>query len=118
LIQGREIFNPEIFTVVEGRNGEVLNLYCDANRLEQHLMELAPEDKKVIHEMCSTIRAFTKWNPGIEGNLGDTMKSIIPMASVMPALIKWGKLTMKEFASRFQNTFLRETFSTLWFPDI
>ncbi len=40
------------------------------------------------------------------------------MAAVMPTLIKWGKLSMKEFASRFKNTFLRETFSTLWFPDI
>ena len=61
---------------------------------------------------------FTKWNPSINNNLADTMKSIIPMASVMPVLMKWGKQTMKEFASRFQNTFLRETFSTLWFPDI
>jgi phytoene dehydrogenase-like protein len=118
LIQEREIFNPEIFTRVEGRNGEILNLYCDANRLEQHLSELAPEDKKVIHEMCSAIRSFTKWNPGIDNNLSDTMKSFIPMAAVMPTLIKWGKLSMKEFASRLKNTFLRETFSTLWFPDI
>ena len=31
LIQGREIFNPEIFNRVEGRNGEVLNMYCDVD---------------------------------------------------------------------------------------
>ena len=118
LIQGREIFNPEIFIRVEGRNGEVLNFYTNVDQLEKHLVEISPEDQKVIHEMCSTIRAFTKWNPGINGSLSDTMKSIIPMASVMPVLIKWGKLTMKEFSSRFKNPFLRETFSTLWFPDI
>ena len=118
LIQGREIFNPEIFNRVEGRNGEVLNIYTNVDKLEKHLLEISPEDQKVIREMCSAIRSFTKWNPSINNSLADTMKSIIPMASVMPALIKWGKLTMKEFASRFQNTFLRETFSTLWFPDI
>ena len=118
LIQDREIFNPEIFTRVEGPNGEVLNFYTNADRLEQHILEIAPEDSKLIREMCSTIRAFTKWNPGIDNDISDRMKSIIPMASVMPALIKWGKLTMKDFGSRFKNNFLRETFSTLWFPDI
>jgi phytoene dehydrogenase-like protein len=118
LIQGREIFNPEVFNRVEGHNGEVLNLYTDVNKLERHLLEISPEDQKVIREMCSAIRSFTKWNPSINNNLADTMKSIIPMASVMPVLMKWGKLTMKEFSDRFQNTFLRETFSTLWFPDI
>ena len=118
LIQGREIFNPEIFNRVEGRNGEVLNIYTNVDKLEKHLLEISPEDQKVVREMCNAIRSFTKWNPSINNNLADTMKSIIPMASVMPVLMKWGKQTMKEFASRFQNTFLRETFSTLWFPDI
>jgi phytoene dehydrogenase-like protein len=118
LIQNREIFDPEIFTRVEGSNGEVLNFYTNIDQLEKHMLEIAPEDRKVIHEMCNAIRAFTKWNPGIEGGLSDTMKSIIPMASVMPSLIKWGKLSMKDFGSRFKNNFLKETFATLWFPDI
>ncbi len=118
LIQNREIFNPEIFTRVEGSNGEVLNFYTNTDQLEKHMLEIAPEDRKVIHEMCNAVRAFTKWNPGIEGGLSDTMKSIIPMASVMPSLIKWGKLSMKDFGSRFKNNFLKETFATLWFPDI
>lgn len=118
LIQGREIFNPEIFNRVEGPNGEVLNLYCNTDRLEQHLLEISPEDHKLIHDMCNAIRTFAKWNPGIETSLSDTMKSIIPMASVMPTLIKWGKLTMKEFGGRFKNPFLRETFSTIWMPEI
>lgn len=118
LIQGREIFNPEIFNRVEGPNGEVLNMYCDTDRLEQHLLELSPQDRKFIHEMCNTIRTFAKWNPAIESSLSDSMKSIIPMASVMPALIKWGKLTMKELGSRFKDPFLREAFSNMWMPDI
>lgn len=118
LIQGREIFNPEIFTRVEGLHGEVLELFTNADRLEQHLLTLAPEDRTIIKEMCKAIRSFTKWNPSIDNNLSDTMKSIIPMAGVMPTLIKWGKVSMKEFGSHFKNPFLRETFSSLWFPEI
>ena len=59
LIQGREIFNPEIFSRVEGRNGEVLNQYCDIDRLQAHLLELAPEDAAAIREMCAAVRAFS-----------------------------------------------------------
>jgi hypothetical protein len=58
LIQGRQIFDPEIFFRVEDRHGQAFNLYCDADRLEQHMLALAPEDEKTIREMCEAIRKF------------------------------------------------------------
>ena len=37
-------------TGIEGKDGQVFVVYSDINRLEQHMMELAPEDKQVIEE--------------------------------------------------------------------
>ncbi len=115
LIQGKEIINPEIFSRVEGPNGEVVNLYSNVDQLEKHLLEVGPADEKPIKEMCKTIRGFTKWNPSIDST---GLKSVIPLATVMPALMKYGKMTMKEFGEKFQTPILRFVFSELWFPEM
>jgi len=115
LIQGKEFVNPEIFTRVEGPNGEVVNLYSKVDQLEKHLLEVGPADAKPIKEMCKAIRGFTKWNPSIDSG---GIKSVIPLVSVMPVLMKYGKMSMQEFGKKFQTPILRWVFSDLWFPEM
>ena len=49
-LQGRTIIDHEEFIRIEGREGKVLIVYTDLNRLEQHMKDLAPEDSDVIEE--------------------------------------------------------------------
>lgn len=118
LIQDREIFNPEIFSRIEGKNGEVLNMYCDARRLEKHLIELAPEDEKFIHDMCNAIIRFSSWNSGTSAGFFNRIKSMLSMASTMPLLMKWGRMTMNDFGNHFKNPFLRDAFTKMWMPEM
>lgn len=46
-IQGWRMIDPEEYMRVEGKGDKVFIVYSDINRLEQHMKELAPEDKVV-----------------------------------------------------------------------
>ncbi len=118
LIQDRQIFNPEIFTQIEDKNGQVLRLYTDIDRLEKHLLELAPEDKAVIRSMCKAIRAFANHMPSTPINFLDGLVQRFKTILLMPHFIKWGRLSMAEFGKLFSNPFLRSSFTELWYPQI
>jgi len=47
-LPGQRIIDHELFISIEGERGKVFNVYTDVDRLEQHMKELAPQDKKTI----------------------------------------------------------------------
>lgn len=113
--QNWRIYNHERSMVVENKDGRAFTLYCDANRLEQHMLEIAPEDRKPIHEFVEAIRQASKFRMPVDKpeelyTVFDTVKMIrmLPMMSFMK---RWGKVSIGEFFSRFRNPFLQEVFS-------
>jgi phytoene dehydrogenase-like protein len=122
LVQGREMFDPEIFARHEGPAGQVLNVYADVNRLEAHLLEIAPEDSGIIREMCGAIRTFTHFNPPASINsFGGFFKALagLPgMLTALPLFRKWSSTTMQDLSNRFTNPFLRQTFCEIWYPNM
>lgn len=118
LIDGMEIFDPEVFARVEFANHKVVNLYTNIDKLEKHLLEIGPHDAKIIKETCNAIRKFARWNPSVDSNLEENLKSIIPMAAAMPVLLKWGRVTMSEFGNRFTTPELKFVFGELWYPEM
>jgi phytoene dehydrogenase-like protein len=118
LIQNREIFDPEIFVRIEGKNGEVLNLYTDIDRLEKHLLEISPQDKSTIREICSVMRKFSRYNPLTGDDLMTRLRNLWAMIPIMPLFMKWGRTTMKELGAKFKHPFLKRYFSDLWFPEM
>ena len=51
-----ETYQHDRFMMVENGHGDSLTISCDANRLEEHLLEIAPEDASVISELSGAIR--------------------------------------------------------------
>jgi phytoene dehydrogenase-like protein len=49
------IINHDVFTRYE-EDGASVTLYTDADKLEKHLLDIAPEDKSAIKELCKMIR--------------------------------------------------------------
>lgn len=118
LIQDRELYNPEIFTRVQNAEGKVFNLYTNADRLEAHMLELAPEDAKTIRSFCSTIRKLSQFGVKRDNKWTTKLTAPFKMLTVMPVFITMGKTTLAQFAKKFSNPFLREVFSKLWYPDM
>ena len=51
-----KIHNHDRYMINEDKDGKAFTIYCDADRFEQYLLELAPEDSEVIKEFTQAIR--------------------------------------------------------------
>jgi len=107
-----KIYDHERFMVVENREGRALTFYCDADRLEQHLLEIAPEDTEPIREFTAGIRRSSTFPMVIDKpeelyGLFDILKALkmLPMLRFMK---KWNKRSIGDFVARLKNPFLKE----------
>ncbi len=109
---GWKIYNHDLFLTSENGEGKRLLIYCDADRLEQSLLEISPEDEPVIKEFTRAIRKAAKMSMPVEKpqelyGIMDQIK-LIKMLVQVGFFKKWGALTIGDFAKRFKNSFLRE----------
>ncbi|MHB1651503.1 MAG: phytoene desaturase family protein [Desulfitobacteriaceae bacterium] len=117
-VQGRKIVNHEEFFRIEGKEGKTLILYTDADRLESHLKDLAPADAKIIEELTEAIRQVANLEIPIEAGFLDSMRIWGKMVSLLKYFRKYGKISIQDFAKRFQDPFLRESFASIFnLPD-
>ena len=56
VIQNHTFVNHEEYLRVEDKDGRYFALYTDPDRLERHMMELAPEDHAPIREFTNALR--------------------------------------------------------------
>ncbi len=116
-----KVYNHDRFTISEGKDGKAFSVYCDADRFEQYLLELAPEDKDFIKELTQGIRSFSRIETPVEkpsdlyGRL-DKIKAVKMLPSLM-TMRKWSKISMADFFKRCKNPYLREAF-TLAYGDM
>lgn len=103
-----EIINHEVFIRVEDSRGNYLNIYTDLDRLEKHMKEIAPQDSKVIEEYVNAGRSL----PGDDlfaMDMGGTM-SKLKIVPHIPKIMYWGKITLNDYAEKFNNEFLKKAF--------
>ncbi len=55
-VQGRQMFDHDVFSSVVGLDGRTLHFYTDVDRLEDHLKTLSPQDAGAIKDLCGLIR--------------------------------------------------------------
>jgi len=120
--QGREFIYMDEYMHFESPDGRVLTFYTDIDRLEQHLLEFAPDDKKQIGEFIKGARTCLVFDqPSINSSI--IKKSLykinlgLKFALVGKQFQKWMKTTGKEFADGFKDPFLKSTFSEIWMPE-
>jgi phytoene dehydrogenase-like protein len=119
-VQGKEIVYYDEVIRFEDSDGKVFNFYTDIDRLEQHMKELAPEDKDVIEEFAKGVRTFTNFNLPIEKapelySPIDGLKMMFKMLPFLPAMRRWKKVSTHDFAQRFKNPLLSNFFLN-WGP--
>ena len=115
-VQGRRMIDHEEFVRVEGKAGKVLIVYCDIDRLEQHIKELAPGDSQVIEELTGAVRTCAKYDlpvdkaPELYGTADGTL-FLIRMFPFLKIMSKWKKISLQDYSKRFSDPFLREAFA-------
>ena len=113
-----EMIFHDNFVRVELPDEEALTLYSDIDRLEQHLRDLAPEDRQVIDEYLAALRSFLPVD--LLGVPYAGPWGLLSMVPKLPLFSRWGRITLDQFAGRFRNPVLRRAFPVLQygFPDI
>lgn len=122
LIQGRQMVYQEEFMRYAARDGREFVFYTDLERLEAHMLELAPEDAAFIRAFLGDVRRLMRINSGA-GNppelmtLFDNLKGMVEMLPLMGVFRRWGRMDVASFAKKFTNPFLREVFSHILYPN-
>lgn len=121
-LQGKEMRNFEIFNSVEHPDGRKIHFYSNPDKLQAHLLEVSPQDKKVIKEFCNGIRQFQKCvavypflKPvGLMGFWERTwmMSKFIPYFNLIRKSIT---TLMTDFSGQCKDPFLRDAFNYIFF---
>jgi phytoene dehydrogenase-like protein len=80
-------------------------------QLERHLKDLAPADRAVIDELLGATRRFARFDL-LGMALAGPWERLRSLA-MLPVLVKYGRITLDQFAQRFTDPFLRRAFPTL-----
>ncbi len=123
-VQGKTVIDHEQYMRIEGEGGKVLTIYADIDRLQQHMNELAPEDKDTIADFIKAVRTCARIDMPVEKapelyGIIDGIK-MVKMLPYMRFMRKWGKISTADFTRRLKNPFLRESLSEALagdFPD-
>ena len=117
-VQGRTMIEHEEYMRIEGKEGQAFVLYTDADRLEQHMKELAPEDADTIDELLQGAERAGRLDvsfmkaPEVQ-NLAEKVGPMLKMLPHLPFVMKWAKFPFGDYGKRFKNPFLREAFAVL-----
>lgn len=120
-----EFVNHEVRFHIEltqaDRNGDrVFHLYNNLDRLERYLLEIAPEDSRMIRKWIGDMRKIRKWDvpPEIKTPVSlFSLRQKIGMVKHLPELffmLKNRKVTNKTFARKLRNPFLKEAFEMIF----
>ena len=110
-LEGLKAYSFKEFVQVEDNNGKVLTVYNNLDKLEQHLKELSTSDNKLIEEYIKAAKRFGGYDLFSAMTGGAVAK--LKMLPLMSSLMKYSKISLKEYAQQFTDPFLRKAFSTI-----
>lgn len=124
-VQNRPMLSVDEFMRVVDGDGRTLILYVDPDRLEQHLLTLAPGDGRPIRAFCAGVRKFAGFdmfalkespdpifrrfrNPLEARQLG------MRLLPYLEPMLRWAFVSAEEFAGRFRDPLLRRAWPLLF----
>lgn len=122
IAKNREFVNMDEYFRVEDPSGRIITFYTDVDRLEKHLIESSPQDKKVIKAFTHGIRLCIPFDPPSKHDTFFVrLKKQIRIGFIFIANGKkmqdWMKLTSDDFAKRFKDPMMAEAFRQMWIPE-
>ena len=120
-IEEMEIINHDVFMSIEGSDGKVLHIYCNLDRLEEHLLEISPADELVIKNMISAARTTAKADFPLEKpaelyKFWDVPLMLLTMMPMLKVMGQHSRVSIKEFLEQFEDPLLPEALSLIM-PD-
>lgn len=114
-VQGFEMLNLDVYMRFEGPEGKALTFYSDIDRLERHLLELAPEDARALRSLTQAVRKLSTFDFPVEKapelyTLGEKLGMVLGMLPHGRTFMRWRDISVSDFGKRLRNPFLRQAF--------
>jgi phytoene desaturase len=111
-----EIYDPESFMAVE-HEGVTVHFYRDLNRLKSSWLDISPEDRESIEELCADIQKLHTFSLPTEKpmdlmNLMEKIRYILSMKDIGTVMQKYDKISVQELAQKFRHPALREAIAS------
>ena len=112
------LYDPVDFGTVVAPDGRAVTVYTDVDRLEAHLLDNFPRDAATIAEFARALRSCTRLDipfrtdDGLAGAVAIARTGASSLRS-LPVMLKYGRLTLREFNRRLQDPFCRQVFDNL-----
>jgi phytoene dehydrogenase-like protein len=112
VMASRKFVSYEEIVRIEGRQGEVLSVPADLDKVAREFKRIAPEDAALIDQLVRAARR-SAWLEPIEKPLElmtplEKMKTGLRYLPMLPVVARWKNLPVTTYAARYQNSFLRE----------
>jgi phytoene dehydrogenase-like protein len=114
LLRGQKIIDSEIFQMVEGADGRRLTFYTDPQRLKAEMLRLAPEDAAEIERFIALIERFRRPDSPVNLESPAQAKNLGWLLAWLPTLLRYGRLTVRDYSKRFKNPFLSWALQAPW----
>lgn len=106
-----KIVNHDVFARYE-EGGRYMNLYTNADKLEKHLLEISPQDKKEIKRLCKALRAMGEFGMPIDKPMdkmtaGDGLKFAAKNIGKLGQLSFFNKTRMTDYVKLFKDPLLQ-----------
>jgi phytoene dehydrogenase-like protein len=109
-IRRLEFFDDPVFHVLE-HGSDRITIYRDPDRLEAELLDKAPGDAASVREFAGLIRKIARLRMPEGDTFFRNIGAYLSFLPCLPALSKYGKLTMADYSQKFTNPLLRAFFS-------
>ncbi|MFN3524209.1 MAG: phytoene desaturase family protein [Phenylobacterium sp.] len=91
---------------IERPDGEPFTVYTDLRRLQAHMKALSPRDAPVIDAFIGAASRLVHFDL-LGLTLSPPRERARALAVAAPTLLRWGRMTLDDYAARFSDPFLR-----------
>ncbi|MBN2389525.1 MAG: NAD(P)/FAD-dependent oxidoreductase [Anaerolineae bacterium] len=113
-----KMIHHDIFHTFRDTAGRTLNLYTNADKLEQELLSLSPSDAHEIKTLCTAIKRHVPFIQATGKNPLRSMARTVGILRAIPLLKKYGSINMAEYAARYNDPLIRYALTDLFtYPD-
>lgn len=123
-LQGKKIVHFDIFNSIVCDDGTRVNFYVDPERLERHLLEISPEDNKLIKVFCDDLKQFIKFvdvyaemvlKPHQMLTFLERVRQFFKLLPYTRVFMRTGSIQMLDFANKFKSPALRQAMNCIFY---
>jgi len=112
------LYYGENFGHIRLLDGRTITVYANIDRLEAHFLENFPSEAKVIREFTSALRSVLDLDIPFSDAEGweavrNGLRTAFSSISHLPALLKYGRLTISQFNQKIKDPALATVFNNL-----